>query len=355
MGAVALHMQDGIADDDGRKARAAPVGLGRDGDVARGDGTAVAAGLVFAARCAQQQIPEAGRPGDGVDGAGCDEVFHRVVVLQGAGLAEVLEVPAARKVEGLRAVACARQDHALLVEGHHGRIVAVGERVPVLARGIGRVGLIVVVRKGRAAADADEAVIACLLPVDVVFRGAFHGCPGDVRAVAHHPVGGMFAVTAARLRGQRLLAVGVHGHDLVPQRVAEPRVIVVVAAHERTVGGLGSGQAAVEGYGFQSPAIAMAADGIVGKGSFRVTVRTADELVQRIGRVSQIDGIPHLGGADLQQMPGLVGRGQAGEGPCLPVEAVDVGDAQGMTGKDEHEVLLRQSIEAEGQEHGLIL
>lgn len=99
----------------------------------------------------------------------------------------------------------------------------------------------------------------------------------------------------------------------------------------------------------------MAADGIVGKGSFRVTVRTADELVQRIGRVSQIDGIPHLGGADLQQMPGLVGRGQAGEGPCLPVEAVDVGDAQGMTGKDEHEVLLRQSIEAEGQEHGLIL
>jgi len=355
MGAVALHMQDGIADDDGRKARAAPVGLGRDGDVARSDGTAVAAGLVFAARGAQQQIPEAGRPGDGVDGAGRDKVFHRVVVLQGAGLAEVLEVPAARKVEGLRAVACARQDHALLVEGHHGRIVAVGERVPVLARGIGRVGLIVVVRKGRAAADADEAVIACLLPVDVVFRGAFHGCPGDVRAVAHHPVGGMFAVTAARLRGQRLLAVGVHGHDLVPQRVAEPRVIVVVAAHERTVGGLGSGQAAVEGHGFQRPAVPVAADGIVGKGSFRVTVRTADELVQRIGRVSQIDGIPHLGGADLQQMPGLVGRGQAGEGPCLPVEAVDVGDAQGMTGKDEHEVLLRQSIEAEGQEHGLIL
>jgi len=99
----------------------------------------------------------------------------------------------------------------------------------------------------------------------------------------------------------------------------------------------------------------VAADGIVGKGSFRVTVRTADELVQRIGRVSQIDGIPHLGGADLQQMPGLVGRGQTGEGSCLPVEAMDVGDAQGMTGKDEHEVLLRQSIEAEGQEHGLAL
>ena len=259
-----------------------------------------------------------------------------------------------RKVEGLRAVACARQDHALLVEGHHGRVVAVGERVPVLARGIGGVCLIVVVRKCRAAADADEAVVPGLLPVDIVFRGAFHGCPGEVRAVAHHPVGRMLAVTAARLRSQRLLAVGVHGHDLVTQRVAESGVIVVVAAYERTAGGLGSGQAAVEGHGFQCPAVPVAADGIFRQGGFRLAVRTADELVQRIGRVGQIDRIPHLGGADLQQMPGLVRGRQPGDAPFLRVEAVDVGDAQAIPRKDEHEVLLRQSIEAERQEHGLV-
>lgn len=45
MGAMALHMQNGIADD----------------------GRAVAAGLVFAARCARQQIAEAGGPGNGID------------------------------------------------------------------------------------------------------------------------------------------------------------------------------------------------------------------------------------------------------------------------------------------------
>ena len=164
----------------------------------------------------------------------------------------------------------------------------------------------------------------------------------------------MLAVTAARLRSQRLLAVGVHGHDLVAQRVAEPGVIVVVAADKGTARGLGGGQAAVEGHGFQRPAVAVAADGVPGQGGFRIVVRAADELVQRIGRVGQIDGIPHLGGADLQQMPGLVRRRQTGDVPFLSVEAVDAGDAQGMPGKDEHEVLFRQGIEAERQEHGLV-
>lgn len=71
--------------------------------------------------------------------------------------------------------------------------------------------------------------------------------------------------------------------------------------------------------------------------------------------MGQIDGIPHLGGADLQQVPGLVGRGQRGDDAPLRIEAVDVGDAQGVPGKDEHEVLFRQGIEAERQEHGLVL
>ena len=53
-------------------------------------------------------------------------------------------------------------------------------------------------------------------------------------------------------------------------------------------------------------------------------------------------------------MPGLVGGGQPGDAPFLRIEAVDVGDAQAIPRKDEHEVLFRQSIEAERQEHGLV-
>lgn len=69
--------------------------------------------------------------------------------------------------------------------------------------------------------------------------------------------------------------------------------------------------------------------------------------------MGQIDGIPHLGGADLQQMPGLVGRGQ--RRVRLRIEAAAVGDAQGPAGQDQDEVLFRQGIEAEGQEHGRLV
>lgn len=148
MGAVALHhARMALADDDGRKARAAPVGLGRDGDVAGVMALPLPLALYslpevpssrspkLAAQAMASMEPDAMRYSTG--SSSC----------RGRDLPEVLEVPATRKVEGLRAVACTRQDHALLVEGHHGRVVAVGERVPVLARGIGGVCLIVVVRK----------------------------------------------------------------------------------------------------------------------------------------------------------------------------------------------------------------
>ena len=163
----------------------------------------------------------------------------------------------------------------------------------------------------------------------------------------------MLALAAARLRGQGLPAVGVHGHHLVAQGIAQPGVIVVDAAYEAADGGQGRGQAAVEGHGFQGPAVAVAADGTGGQGGFGIAVRAAHQLVQGVGRMGQIDGIPHLGGADLQQMPGLVRRGQ--RRGRLRIEAAGIGDAQGLAGQDQDEVLFRQRIEAEGQKHGLLV
>lgn len=72
--------------------------------------------------------PKLGGPGDRVNGAGSDQVFHGIVVLQGPRLAEIFKIPHTGHVKGLRRGGRGRQHHALLVKGHHAGVVAVRKR-----------------------------------------------------------------------------------------------------------------------------------------------------------------------------------------------------------------------------------
>ena len=144
-GAVALHMQDGIADDKRRKPGAAPIALSRDRGFFRSDHAAFARCLVLAAGCAYEQIAETGYPLDGVNATRCNHVFHRIVILQGAGLAKVFKVACARHIEGLRAFYATAQGHALLVKTDRSRMIAVRERIPVFLGGVVGLCFIVIV------------------------------------------------------------------------------------------------------------------------------------------------------------------------------------------------------------------
>ena len=74
----------------------------------------------------------------------------------------------------------------------------------------------------------------------------------------------------------------------------------------------------------------------------------ADELVQRVAAVGQIDHIAHLGVGDLQQVCRSIGRGKRLQPRH---KAVGICHAQAFVAEDEGKVLPGIGTEAEGQEH----
>ena len=218
------------------------------------------------------------------------------------------------------------------MKGHHAGIVVVGKRIPVFARRVCGVGLVVLVAETGAGGNADKSEVARFLAVNVIFRSALNGRPAYGCAVAHHPVGGVprpGALPGRRSKG--LPAVGIHRRHLVPQGVG------TTAASKGQRGCGGDGQGCVQFHLFQAPGI--------------VSTRCVAPhyFVQRIFLVGQIDHIAHLRVAERKQIFRRIG----GRHDRCRGESGNCSNAQGFLAKNQKEILARMRAEGEGEQHGI--
>ena len=153
--------------------------------------------------------------------------------------------------------------------------------------------------------------------------------------VARHPVRRVFADGFPGAGGQRFLAVFIHRHDFVAQRVFQRGGVAAVAARKGD-GGRGRGrETGVQGHGFQSPGVAAA---------FGVAPR---HLVQGVLFVGQIDHVPHLGmGQGREVFQGVGGL----DGRDARNQPGGVGDAQRFFPEHQDEILGGLGIETERQQ-----
>ena len=182
--------------------------------------------------------------------------------------------------------------------------------------------------------SADESVIPCGIPVDVIFLRSGHGGPAYVHMVPHHPVRGIFPDGFSRRGGQGLHAIVINRRYDIAERVVESSVIVRIVAHKHDRGRPRRGETPVQRHIFQCPRIG------------RSCPRTGQSS-QGVIPVGQIHHVSHLRDGKRVHFLKRIWRNDI----HTPDQSVRIGNADMPGHKNQNIVVFLLRVELERHKH----